>query len=110
MLPGSGLKSLIMSKTRSRVPKVIIGDGTLSNRNIMEPIGSATDWSYVGGGNAHTCGIRAGALYCWGLNSSGQLGDASTADRLVPTRAGSATDWTSVDGGATHSVGIRNVS
>jgi hypothetical protein len=30
MLPGSGLKSLIMSTTKSRVPKVIIGDGTLS--------------------------------------------------------------------------------
>jgi hypothetical protein len=30
MLPGSELKSLIMSKAKSCVPKVIIGDGTLS--------------------------------------------------------------------------------
>ncbi len=38
----------------------------------------------VSAGNNHTCAIRSGQLYCWGLNSSGQLGIGSTANQSSP--------------------------
>ena len=39
------------------------------------------------------CGIRAGELWCWGLNRDGQLGDGTTTDQPTPTRIGGADDW-----------------
>jgi alpha-tubulin suppressor-like RCC1 family protein len=42
----------------------------------------------VGGG--HACGIiQSGALYCWGLNSFGQVGDGTQTSRVTPVRVGS---------------------
>ena len=71
-------------------------------------VGSATDWSQVSVGGFHACGIRAGALFCWGRNTFGQLGDGSTTNRSVPTRVGVATDWTTVSASSTaHTCGIR---
>ncbi|MBL9023472.1 MAG: hypothetical protein JNL21_14840 [Myxococcales bacterium] len=34
---------------------------------------------------SHACGIRAGVVYCWGLNEAGELGNGSTTASLAPT-------------------------
>ncbi len=54
------------------------------------------DWQMVSAGQSHTCGIKGGALYCWGDNMYGQLGVGDTRIRLVPTQVGSSTGWTEV--------------
>lgn len=41
---------------------------------IPDVVGSDTDWTDIAAGQNHTCGIRAGELYCWGDNGSNQLG------------------------------------
>ncbi len=55
----------------------------------VEPAGSgAFDTIAAGGGpdGGQTCGIdTAGAAWCWGWNSSGQLGDTTTEDRYSPS-------------------------
>jgi len=39
-------------------------------------------------GGAHTCAVLdTGRVYCWGLNTSGQLGDGTLDQRNVPTEA-----------------------
>ncbi len=58
-----------------------------------------------GGASAHHCAIStAGALFCWGSNSSGQLGDFTGTSRNVPVASTAATaDAAQISTGAEHS-------
>lgn len=53
-----------------------LGIGPDSAQQLREPVrvGSETGWTDVTAGQNHTCGIRSGALYCWGDNDNSQLG------------------------------------
>lgn len=52
-----------------------------------QQVGSATDWAQISLGDDHTCAVNdAGALFCWGLNTSGRLGDGSTTTRTAPVQ------------------------
>ena len=63
------------STTQSQVPVTVNTSGVLAGKTLTQ----------VSVGTAFTCALdRAGAAYCWGLNSSGQLGNNSTAQSLVP--------------------------
>lgn len=68
-------------------------DGQLGSGSFPE--NQTTPLSVLGGlmlvnfslGQHHTCGTSAaGAVYCWGLNASGQIGDATLQTRSDPTR------------------------
>jgi len=86
-----------------------MGDGTGTGRTIPVRVGTATDWSAVGVGSFHSCGVRAHTTWCWGWNAGGQLGDGTTTNRSAPVRVGTKADWYEVDGGYSHTVGWRNV-
>jgi len=79
-------------------------------------VGTETGWTAVStNGSAineesSTCGIRGGALYCWGANDYGQLGDGSTVSSQTPVRVGTATDWQTVSVGGTSACGIRGTT
>jgi alpha-tubulin suppressor-like RCC1 family protein len=64
-----------------------VGAGTLpDNQPIPIAVSGGLNFSRLFAGSQHTCGLTvAGAAYCWGRNSRGELGDGSTTDRLVPT-------------------------
>ena len=69
------------STTQSNVPVQVVGVGG------MGLLSGATVLAAGGYNGSHTCAlITAGAVACWGSNSSGQLGNNSTADSHVPVQ------------------------
>jgi alpha-tubulin suppressor-like RCC1 family protein len=63
-------------------------------------------YSQLSVGALHTCALATdGAIWCWGVNSSGQLGNSSTSNASVPVRAGTLT-FRAVAAGGEHTCGI----
>lgn len=86
----------------------MLGIGTI-NGSEQSPasVSGSLAWSDISAGWTHTCGVTtAGALYCWGDNSFGQVGIVG-GDRSVPTQVGAASDWESVSAGYTSSCAIK---
>jgi alpha-tubulin suppressor-like RCC1 family protein len=59
-------------------------------------------------GATFACAIRAGLLYCWGDNHSGQLADptASVVGRAAPGRSAAGYTFVAVSAGAYHACGL----
>lgn len=85
------------------------GDNTTNQRSTpvlaLNGAGPGT-YKRIEAGDNHTCGLGTDdKIYCWGMNSSGQLGDSTVAQRNTPVLAlndaGPGT-YTSVQVGAFH--------
>lgn len=62
----------------------------------------------VSAGNLHSCGIRAGAAYCWGFNLSTQLGNGGQMNSSVPVAVrGLESGVTAMSAGSQHSCAIK---
>ncbi len=75
-----------------------------------EVAGATADWRTVTAGTFHTCAVkRSGRLFCWGLDSAGQLGDGPPlVGRHTPVEvAGGRTDWTAIALGRSHTCGLQ---
>lgn len=59
-------------------------------------LGTATGWTGLQSAAFHSCGVRAGMLYCWGGNHAGELGQPSIESLATPTRVGDSSTWQSV--------------
>ena len=85
--------------------------GSNTPRSIpTEVAGHATNWAAVSVGDVHACALKiSGRLFCWGLDSNGQLGDNTMiGNRNVPTEvAGHATNWVAVDAGSGHTCALK---
>jgi alpha-tubulin suppressor-like RCC1 family protein len=69
-------------------------------------IGGLT-FAMVSAGASHTCAVTAaGAAYCWGANTSGQLGDSTTAQRTSPVAVAEGLTFTSVSAGFGYTCGV----
>ena len=78
---------------------------------------SPASW-HIGAGADHTCAVKAGgSVWCWGLDSSGQLGDGTTGDpvdhiRQLPVKvkrgSGPLTGIVAVAGGGSHTCARRS--
>lgn len=85
----------------------LLGNGTFWSTE-AEPlqISANTTWTAGALGDAHSCAIDAGKMYCWGAGGNGKLGLGSTSDAQSPTQAGVSTGWTDVAAGFSHTCGI----
>jgi alpha-tubulin suppressor-like RCC1 family protein len=63
-----------------------LGDGTTISKSSPVKIGT-NSWTMAGAIYITTTAIDStGALYVWGLNSSGQIGDGTTVNKSTPTK------------------------
>ena len=76
----------------------------VSNSLPIDVIGLPNNVSGVSTGKYHTCAwTLAGKVFCWGMNSTGQLGDESFIDRSVPVEVvGLDSNVVEVASGAQH--------
>lgn len=57
-------------------------------------ISGGGSWNSIQVSFSHSCAVKSGnALYCWGMNTSGQLGDNTLVDRQVPTLVTGGYTW-----------------
>jgi alpha-tubulin suppressor-like RCC1 family protein len=63
-----------------------LGDGTTTTtRNTPVAVSGGHVFDSIYRGQSVTCGLtNAGAAYCWGRNSEGQLGDGTTSNSSIP--------------------------
>lgn len=73
-----------------------------------------TTWKSLSVGAGHSCAIRESddRLFCWGVNTNGQLGTGNTTSQLSPaaltsTGGWETTAWKSVSAGTAHTCAIR---
>jgi alpha-tubulin suppressor-like RCC1 family protein len=111
----SRIVQLALAGTNSNA--VQVGERQVHRQLVRDDDGGHDPFMDVSAGVSHSCGITAaGALYCWGLNSSGQLGDGTTTLRRSPVGvtqnlSGSADltiGWTAVSAGGAHTCGINS--
>jgi alpha-tubulin suppressor-like RCC1 family protein len=50
----------------------------------------------------HSCAVRSGQVWCWGLNDHGQLGLGDTEERRIPERVPGIEDAVAVAAGTNH--------
>jgi alpha-tubulin suppressor-like RCC1 family protein len=82
-----------------------VGIGSDGNHQLLpqEVASPAADgWTSVAAGLYYTCATRTHALFCWGLNSSGELGIGSNTQQDRPQRVTvpASTGWTVLATGA----------
>jgi|GEM_PF-656665 len=85
-----------------------LGNGTTTPNQVSPVLITGGPWSALHAGlNSHTCATKAdGSLWCWGLNSTGQLGDGTLTARSSPTQVIGGGTWLAVSVGSTHSCGL----
>ena len=88
-----------------------LGDNTTIHRSSpVQVIGGATNWKSAVCGTYHTVAIKTdGTLWCWGLNSSGQLGINNTTNISSPVQTiAYGTTWMMAAGGFDCSGAIKS--
>jgi alpha-tubulin suppressor-like RCC1 family protein len=84
-------------------------DAECSDTPVM--VTGGKNFAKIAAGRFHTCGLLAnGEVWCWGLNTGGQLGAATPSASLdmsgVPVKVGGNTLFKDITGGDFHTCGI----
>lgn len=83
----------------------LLGDGTNNASNVPVAVAGGRTYTDLFVALDHTCAISSGTVWCWGLNTYGQLGDNTTTDRNAPVSVSGLTA-TRVTGGRAHTCAL----
>jgi alpha-tubulin suppressor-like RCC1 family protein len=86
-----------------------LGQDTLTTTESLTPIAvtGGLTFNYLVSGESFSCGLTAGgALYCWGLNDSGQLGTGSPDNATTPTPVSGGLSFAAISAGRNHVCGV----
>jgi alpha-tubulin suppressor-like RCC1 family protein len=95
-----------------------LGDGSINNSNVPVQVAGGHTFNRITGNGIfnrntnHACAIDiAGAAWCWGSNTSGELGDGSLNGSLVPVAVGGGHSFVDIAAGgqATCAIGTDRV-
>ena len=88
-----------------------LGNGTTLSSSVpvlvSDPASGPVTFVSVSAGGSHTCALASnGQVFCWGVNSHGQLGNGTTNDATVPAAVSSTQTFESVSVGQSHTCGV----
>ncbi|MCH2547650.1 MAG: hypothetical protein MK052_08590 [Alphaproteobacteria bacterium] len=92
----------------------LLGDGTINDSTIPKKVTmpAGVDFTKISVNEGHSCALSdAGQMYCWGINTFGQLGDGSNTSRDTPTLVdflAGVSSYTSMSAGLSHTCAIGN--
>jgi len=87
-----------------------LGDNTTTNKSSpVQTIAFGNNWKQVSVSTRHMAAIKTdGTLWCWGLNSDGQLGDNTIVAKSSPVQTVTfGTNWKQVSSGASITTAIK---
>jgi alpha-tubulin suppressor-like RCC1 family protein len=90
-----------------------LGDGThtLNSNTPQQVMGSASDWSMIAAGYAHSIALKTNrTIWVWGNNGNGQLGLGDSGEatiRTTPTQIGNDSNWSMIAAGNMHTIALK---
>jgi len=89
-----------------------LGDGTYADKSAPVAVSGGIVFSVVKAGGGQTCGLTspAGAAYCWGDNSYGQVGDGTTFVRSTPVAVSGGLFFSAISAGGELTCAIEKTT
>ena len=85
-----------------------LGTGSAGGPSIVPvPVAGAPTFKSLAAGAFHTCGLTAaGAAYCWGAGTYGQLGAGTTTSAYAPVAVAGGIAFSRLAAGSVHTCGL----